>query len=146
MLDWYDKTDLLVIANADKHRQLFRYDLRTNELISLNIDKIKKAWVSNSRLIYVDMQFQVWQAELGNIASSRRRLDGLHGKSMLLKAGQIYSVDPDSQQLSRYELASGRHFPLGPLKDRAWWITDIRDQQLLLEQSIAARVDIVELE
>ena len=146
VLDWYDERSLLVLANTDKYRALFRYDLETDALTSLNIDRIKKAWVSDGQLIYADLEFRVWQAELDNIRPTRQWLEQLHGKSMLVKPGQIYSVDPDSQLLSRFELASRRQMPLGPLKDRAWWVTDIRDQQLLLEQSIAARVDIVELE
>ncbi|WDD98636.1 winged helix-turn-helix domain-containing protein [Thalassomonas actiniarum] len=146
VLDWYHDEQLLVIANTDTIRRLFQYDLASGKLTSLDASQVKKAWISGDQLIYGDKQARVWLRHLKDLNQPKELLEQLHGKSLLVRQGVVYSVNPENHNLIAFDLSSRQASILGHLKDRAWWLSDIRGRQLLVEQSIAVRKDIVELE
>lgn len=145
VLAWHSDNKLLVTADSHNTRSVYIYDLNTEQLNDLKLTQVKKAWLEQDRLIYVTEQNKVWQAQWGKIDSTKKLLPKVFGKSALAKNGYIYHVNPFTRILFKYNIETRQQSELIKLKERAWWIADIKAEKLLISQTIAVKKDVIEL-
>ena len=146
LLTWYGDKHFLVGLNDPQPGGLYHLDLATNHLSAYGINQVDAAWVFREQLIYSNDRGEVFTRtlELGN--DEARPLPGLNGRALFLNENFIYSVDPKSFMLNRYDMEGELVMPVMPLKGLAWKVTDLKGDQLLLSQFIAINHDIVRLE
>lgn len=145
VLNWIDNNQLLVTANTNKVRNLYRYDLNSQQLVDLKLSQVKQAWVYQDMLIYVNKRNQAWQTKLSDITNNNARIANIFCKSCLVNDGSLYHVDPTTHILFKYNLITQQQQPLITLKDKAWWIKDIKAEKLLISQAIAVKKAVIEL-
>jgi len=145
VLAWHSENELLVSADSHHTRSVYRYDLNTQQLTDLKLTQVKKAWLEQDTFTFVTMQNKVWQAQWGKIDSTKKLLPNVFGKSALAKNGYIYHVNPLTRILFKYNIETRQQSELIKLKERAWWIADIKAEKLLISQTIAVKKDVIEL-
>ncbi|OIQ44219.1 MAG: hypothetical protein BM565_14205 [Gammaproteobacteria bacterium MedPE] len=145
VLAWPSDNELLVGADSNNIRSVYRFDLTTHHLSDLKLTHVKNVWLKQDTLIFVTLQNQVWQAQWGKIDSTKKLLPNIFGKSAFVKNGYIYHVNPLTLTLYKYNIETQQQSELIKLKERAWWIKDIKAEQLLISQTIAVKRDVIEL-
>jgi len=144
VLRWHSEDELLVTAN-DNGRHLYMFNISNKRLTSLGLNDIRQAWLEDERLIYQTKQDQIWQADLTNIDKTKQHLSNIFGKSSLVKNGDIYHVDPATHTLFKYNIDTKQQTTLLQLKEKAWWIEDIKANKLLISQAIAVKKEVISL-
>ncbi|CAH9054060.1 Tol-Pal system protein TolB [Pseudoalteromonas holothuriae] len=146
VLDWFQKDKLLVLSSSHKPRMLHQLDLKHNTLIPYPIHNAANAWAQQNQLIYTTTQGAVFSRSLIPSKTGSQPLHNLNAKALVVTNEHIYSVDNITFALNQYTPNGTFIKTLKALKPTAWKITDIKNQQLLLEQFIAIEQEVVVLE
>jgi len=146
VLAWYRKNQFIVLLNDPEPGGLYHLDIEHNKLTPFGINQVESAWVNNSQLIYSNLTGEVFSRTLDIDNRTTQQLAALNGKAMLVKNGFIYSVDKHNFMLNQYDLNGQLIKAIAPLKATAWKITDLNNNQLLLDQFIAINNEIVLLQ
>ncbi len=146
ILSWHKTGQLFVSINDPIPGGLYRYDIAKGTLHKFGLNQVEAVWINGKSLYYSVHNGSVFLAGLDNPKAKPQFLPALNGKAMLLKANQIFSVDQNTLSLSQYNLNGEWQGELMPLKPMAWKVTDLRENQLLLDQFIAISNDIVVLQ
>ncbi|NOU51961.1 hypothetical protein HG263_15620 [Pseudoalteromonas sp. JBTF-M23] len=143
VLSWLDKNTLLVLIKHKLTTHLYQLNINTNTLTPYNIGGVENAWVSHKQLIYSTAQGEVFSSVLEPNLMPARALTQLNGKALLVKNGFIYSVNKQTFDLNQYNLNGQFIHTLKTLKPTAWKVTDLHNEQLLLEQFIGIDQEVV---
>ena len=145
VLTWYNKNQLLVTIKTNNTLNLYRFDVTTQQFINLNIAGVKQAWLEKNTLIYINEEKQIWQAQFNDLDNSKQLLPDMFGKSSTVENGDIYHVEPSTRTLIKYNIDTKQHTKLFTLKEKAWWIEDIKADKLLVSQTIAVKKEVITL-
>ncbi|OHU90546.1 MULTISPECIES: winged helix-turn-helix domain-containing protein [Pseudoalteromonas] len=143
VLNWRDSSTLLVLIKHKLVKHLYQLNINTNTLTPYNIGGVENAWVSHKQLIYSTAQGEIFSRALEPNLVPARALTQLNGKALLVKNGFIYSVDKQTFDLNQYNLDGQFIRTLKTLKPTAWKVTDLHNEQLLLEQFIGIDQEVV---
>ena len=147
VLSWYGENQLLLLIDDHQPARLYLLDPTKNKFTDLGISQVENAWLHENHLIYSNKKGEVYSFSLvesgGEIKPETKSLPQLNGRAMVVKNGFIYSVDQHSFMLNQYDFKGNYIKAVMQLKSTAWKITDLKDNQLLLDQFIAIDHEIV---
>jgi DNA-binding winged helix-turn-helix (wHTH) protein len=144
---WVDKRTLLVTANYTSAKQLLLIDTQTLAITDTAIENPKFAHVhnANSSIFYIDKNRKAWLRKDG----SEQRISSLDGysdsKVLVANETYVYGVNRN-KTLWEYNLTEGNLSELAQMPDDAWWVSDKRDNSVLLTTFISSHEEIVEME
>ena len=147
VLSWHRENQLVLLIGDHQPASLYLLDPTKDKLTDLGISRVKNAWLHENHLIYSNKKGEVYSVSLvesgGEIRPKTKSLPQLNGRAMVVKNGFIYSVDQHSFMLNQYDFKGNYIKAVMQLKSTAWKITDLKDNQLLLDQFIAIDHEIV---
>ncbi|MCO7189287.1 MULTISPECIES: winged helix-turn-helix domain-containing protein [unclassified Pseudoalteromonas] len=143
---WGNQEHLLVLINDPVPGGLYLYDLVSNQLKKLGVNGVHRAWQANKQVYYSDALGKVKRFTLGENPAHATALSSLNGRAMVIKGGHIFSVDQSSLTLNQFDLNGTLIKPLRTLKPTAWKISDVHQDQLLLEQFIGIDQELILIE
>ncbi|MFT5759209.1 MAG: DNA-binding winged helix-turn-helix (wHTH) protein/Tol biopolymer transport system component [Alteromonadaceae bacterium] len=146
ILSWYADNQLLVLLNDPQPRGMYRFDIDKDKLTPYGINQVESAWVHHKQLIYSDVDGEVFTRFLDDENIEIKRLSELNGKALFRNEQFIYSVDQDSFILNQYTLQGQFIKAIIRLEAKAWKVSGLKGNQLLLSQFIAINHDIVMLQ
>ncbi|MDK2593954.1 winged helix-turn-helix domain-containing protein [Pseudoalteromonas obscura] len=145
VLSWHHASRLLVTSTQPSRDTLWELDIDTSDLTQYPISDVKAAWVYEQNLYISNFEGRVLKQALNSEPQKPTPIPTLNGNSLVLHQDQFYSYDSRSDYLSMYDLNGELLNRLKPLKPFAWKISDVKGQQMLLEQLIELNQDIFEL-
>ncbi|ESP91411.1 winged helix-turn-helix domain-containing protein [Pseudoalteromonas luteoviolacea] len=145
VLSWHHVSRLLVTSAQPSRGTMWELDIDTTDLTQYPISDVKAAWVNEQNLYISNFAGRVVKRSLNSDPQKPTPIPTLNGNSLVLHQDLFYSYDSRSEYLSRYDLNGELLNRLKPLKPFAWKISDVKGQQVLLEQLIELNQDIYEL-
>ncbi|GHA19821.1 hypothetical protein GCM10008090_31930 [Arenicella chitinivorans] len=143
---WHSDTNMAVVNMLERGNEVFaQVDLTTGEHIKLRDSAVVWAAMSEAgQLIYLDHKNQYWQSDVVEDVLITPLISQGSDKRFILKGETLYGVNEDFQ-LWTYKLKHQEFTLLNFLPENIDYLTDARNDLLLLTYVIAAKKEIVEL-
>jgi len=145
LIQWINEDQLLLIARYLGEYTPFIYHIKQQREQMLPIKDVKWAYqLDSGDLVYVDNADKVWRLKKGSNEILNFYNDQLNAKKYASYEGKIYGINKQDQ-LWQLDLNSNKFVILRELHSQVTWLSDIKDNQLLLTQTISAKKEVVEL-
>ncbi|AOT08657.1 winged helix-turn-helix domain-containing protein [Pseudoalteromonas luteoviolacea] len=145
VLNWHPQSGIFVTASQPSAHTLWQLNLNDQIFKPHSVDDVQSVWLTDHALYISDFDGQVFKRMLNSETTEYKRMPTLNGHSLVLYKKHFYSYDMKSGYLSQYDLNGVLIKKLKPLKPFAWKISDIKGENVLLEQLIELNQDVVEL-
>lgn len=148
LYQWQENNDLLMSVRQAGQPQVINYNLTSNKSTTLIEHAIK--WVvklESNQLLHIDSNNKFWLTK-ANQAQQTEQIEKLNGqfgsRRLILEDGNVYSINKH-KQLWLYTPETDSFKILGDMDSYTHLISDIRQSELLLTQTIAAKKEVVVL-
>ena len=145
ILHWIDDQRLLIQGKDSRFKQLQVFNITSQEREYTGVDDVYWAYMSElNGLFYIDQNKRLWNKR-GDTTTEIQSLEGqLDGKRFLMRDNKLYGVNWQ-QQLWQFDVISMKFDILMPLKAAVWWVSDVRENQVLITQIISSKQEVIEL-
>jgi DNA-binding winged helix-turn-helix (wHTH) protein/Tol biopolymer transport system component len=144
IMQWPQETELLIKALDKGQEGLYLLNLKTKHLKKLKHTEV--AWANSlagNQLLYLDYNNQVWLVGKENTPISVLN-DQLERPVLALDKRKLFGINKQ-KQLWRYSLDSGVFEVLAQLPSTARYVSDVKEQSLLVTYMNDFRKELVEL-
>jgi len=144
IMQWPQEAELLIKALDKGEEGLYLLNLKTKHL--KNLKQTEVAWanrLAGNQLLYLDHNNQVWLVDKENTPIKVLH-DQLERPVLVLNKRKLFGINKQ-KQLWRYSLDSGFFEVLAQLPSTARYVSDVKEQSLLVTYMNDFRKELVEL-
>ena len=142
---WIDDKNVLLSVNAPELKQLIVFNIETKAMLKTGLDDVFWAqYAPQGELLYLDVNRRLWKNENAQTRQILGLDEQLNSKRFVMRNNKLYGVNGQNQ-LWQFDASSEQFSVLNQLDENVWWVSDIKNEQLLITEFVAAKQEIVEL-